>query len=38
MKTTEQDSYGQGIHFEGEWAQKWAQFEKLADFGCSYLL
>jgi hypothetical protein len=31
-ETTEQDCYGQGIHFEGEWAQKWAQFEKLADF------
>jgi hypothetical protein len=28
----EQDCYGQGIHFERAWAQKWAQFEKLADF------
>jgi hypothetical protein len=31
-KTTEQDCYGRGIHFEGAWAQKWAQFRKLADF------
>jgi hypothetical protein len=31
-KTTEQDCYGQGIHFEGAWAQKWAHFEKIADF------
>jgi hypothetical protein len=31
-KTTEQGCYGQGIHFEGAWAQKWAQFENLADF------
>jgi hypothetical protein len=31
-KSTEQDCYGQGIHFETEWAQKWAQFENLADF------
>jgi hypothetical protein len=31
-KSTEQDCYGQGIHFDGAWAQKWAQFENLADF------
>jgi len=33
METTEQNCYGHCIRFEGEWAQKWAQFEKLADFG-----
>jgi hypothetical protein len=31
-ETTEQDCYGRGVHFEGAWAQKWAQFKKLADF------
>jgi hypothetical protein len=31
-ETTEQDCYGRGIHFETVWAQKWAQFRKLADF------
>jgi hypothetical protein len=30
--TTEQNCYGQCFRFEGEWAQKWAQFEELADF------
>ena len=37
-ETTEQDCYGQGIHFEGAWAQKWAQFENWRIFGCSLLL
>jgi hypothetical protein len=31
-ETTEQNCYGQGIHFDGAWAQKWAQFGKSADF------
>jgi hypothetical protein len=31
-ETTGQDCYRQGIHFERAWAQKWAQFENLADF------
>jgi hypothetical protein len=30
-RSTEQDCYGEGIHFDGAWTQKWAQFEKLAD-------
>jgi hypothetical protein len=31
-KSTEQDCYGQGIHFDAACAQKWAQFENLPDF------
>jgi hypothetical protein len=37
-KSTEQDCYGQGIHFETEWAQKLAHLKIWRIFGCSISL